>query len=201
MKITFIRHGESKANSKRILQHHIKGGLSKKGKEQAKKLGKRLSKEEFDMIYCSDSERAKETAKEILKHHKKVPVVYTEELREINRGIFVGQKGQEMWEIFLKSGESFAKWKPEEGESPNDLVKRVKKFLEKIYKKHKGQHVLFITHGAVNRSIKDICNNKTPSIDELKLGINENCCVNLLEFEKGKPKLKLYNCTRHLKLK
>jgi len=200
MKVTFVRHGETDYNVSYILCSPTVGKLTKKGREQAKKLGKRLSNEKFSAIYCSDSSRTKETAKYILKYHKKAPITYTPELLEIHRGEFIGRKGQEFWEAFKKSKKSFARWKPKRGESPMDVTRRIKKFFKKIYKKHKGQHILFVSHGGVNRAIRDICNNTTPNVNELKEGNNENASIGVLEFnKKGEPKLKMFNYTKHLK--
>ena len=52
------RHGESLANSKRISQGNRDEwedtSLTKRGKEQAKKVAGRLKKEDIDLIYSSD---------------------------------------------------------------------------------------------------------------------------------------------------
>jgi len=201
MKITFVRHGETENNVNGILVDQLGGILTKKGIEQAKKLGKRLSKEKYDLIYCSDSSRTKQTAKEIIKHHKKTPIIYTKELRELGRGDFVGKLGKELWQVFLDSGEDFADFKPKNGESPNDLRKRIEKFLKELYKKYKGKNILFITHGGVGRTIWNICKNKKIELSKKgkDLSKQDNCCVNILEFINNKPKLKLYNCIKHLK--
>lgn len=202
MKITFVRHGESECNLTKNIQDQIKGNLTKKGKEQAKKLGKRLAEEKFDIIYCSDSNRTKQTAVEIIKYHKEVPIVYCKELREIRRGKWIGKPGKELWEKMKKSGKTFAEFRPEGGESPKDLYVRIDKFLKKLEKKHKKEHILFITHGGVNKTIWFVCKNdpKISYKEEMKEIIaQDNCCVNVLEYVNNKPKLISYNCTRHLK--
>ncbi len=198
MKLTTIRHGETKNNVSEILVSQEGGELTKKGKEQVKLLAKRLSKEEFDIIYCSDSKRTRDTAKKIMRYHKKTPIIYTKELREINRGDMVGRLGLEFWKEYKESGKSFAEFKPKNGESPLDLIKRIKKFINKIKNKNKNKKVLFIVHGGVNRSLRDLILNQTPSEKEMEIGKNENCCVNLFDFSKKRPKIILYNCTKHL---
>ncbi len=52
MKITLIRHGE-------VEIQYI--GLSLKGKEEALLLAKAFTCKQFDLVYCSDLRRAKET--------------------------------------------------------------------------------------------------------------------------------------------
>jgi len=90
MKITSVRHGESKRNKERIIQEQVAGELTKEGINQARKLAERLSGKVFDKIFCSDSERAKETAKEIIKFHQETPIEYLEELREMKAGEYIG---------------------------------------------------------------------------------------------------------------
>ena len=198
MKLTTVRHGETENNVSEILISQLEGDLTKKGKDQAKLLGKRLSKEKFDIIYCSDSKRTKDTAKEIIKYHKNTPIVYTKELREIHRGDKIGEHGMKLWEEYKKSEKPFAEFKPKGGESPLDLVNRIKEFVEKIKAKHSHKKVLFITHGGVNRSLRDIVLDQTPSEEQMESGKNNNCCVNIFDLSKEKPKIVLYNCTKHL---
>lgn len=200
MKITFVRHGETESNRKKIVQGHIGGRLTKKGKLQARKLAKRLAKEKFDFIYSSDLQRAKETAKEIKKYNKNTKIIYTRELRELNQGIFEGKSSEKMRQFF-KSKKLSPYWKPKGGESLVELKSRLNKFLKKIYKKHKGKHILIIAHGGTNRAIWYICHNQIPNFNKKskRFKVQDNCCVNIMKFtRKGKPKLVLYNCTKHL---
>lgn len=92
MKIILTRHGRTIENDKRILQGHMQTGLSAEGIQQAKKLARRLKNEEIDIVYSSDLKRAADTAKEIAKFHKNIPVYFTEELRERNLGSLQGMK-------------------------------------------------------------------------------------------------------------
>ena len=60
MKITFVRHAEKETIGEDPY-------LTNKGIKQAKYLSKKLKKEKFDELYCSDMNRAKQTAKIISK--------------------------------------------------------------------------------------------------------------------------------------
>ena len=197
-KITFARHGETEENEAKIVQDQIGGKLTEKGREQTKKLAKRLSEEEFDAIYCSDSERTKETAKEIAKYHK-TPIGYREELREINRGETIGISTEKLWKEFEKSRETLAEWKPNGGESPLEQQKRVEKFLKELVRKHQGQDVLLITHGGVCRSIWNLCNNTLPDMNHADKNKMENGSLSQLEVKNNQFKLLAYNSTEHLK--
>lgn len=200
MRIISVRHGETKKNKERIVQDSVRGGLNKKGLMQAKKLALRLSEESFNKIYCSDAERAKETASEIIKFHPHVPIEYTEELREMNSGKSVGLSWGEHARIKEESKEGFAKFKPEGGESIMDVVIRTNNFLNKLHKNHKRENILLITSGGVNKSLKHLSENGLVEPTRGKGYEQDNCCVNIFEYDKEKLKLISYNDTRHLNL-
>lgn len=90
MRLVIIRHGETKENKKDITQGQSPGNLTFRGRRQAKKVSAHLKKEQFDIIYCSDLKRTKDTLKKIIKFHPDTPVILTDKLRERAQGIFEG---------------------------------------------------------------------------------------------------------------
>ena len=76
MKLILVRHGETEGNVKQIIQGQTHGKLTKKGIKQAKLLARRLKNEKIDVVFSSDLQRAKNTTKQILNHHCKIPVFY-----------------------------------------------------------------------------------------------------------------------------
>ena len=91
MRIYFARHGESQANllheiSNRGLRH----GLTRKGREQAEGLARRLQGIPIATIYSSPVLRAIETSV-ILAHRLDVDYEVTEALREYDCGILEGR--------------------------------------------------------------------------------------------------------------
>ena len=205
MKITFVRHGESEGNLNKTLQDQIKGNLTEKGIEEAKKVAERLSNEKFDFIYCSDSQRTKQTAEEIIKFHKNTPISFVPELREREVGIFVGKSYEELENEIKNIKEDLFFWKPKGGESIKDILERVKNFIEQLKEKHQNKNILLITHGGAIHSLKDIANQiEKPNLEHLKdKKIDSqktiNCCMGIIKFINNKPKLILYNCDKHLK--
>jgi broad specificity phosphatase PhoE len=163
MKLIIARHGETIENKTGIMQGHSPGTLSKKGEKQAQKLAKRLSKIEFDLVYCSDLRRCKQTLSPLLKI-KKQKVHYVKELREISRGKFNGKPSKEYtkyiqnkkYKNWLNKNNIKDSWyyrKIPGGESPKDVLKRVSKYVEKIIKKEKGKTILIMTHGVAKRML------------------------------------------------
>ena len=91
MRIYFIRHAESKFNLKEIACNNQKRNrLTKKGKEQAEKLAKKLINIKIDKIFISEAKRAYETILPLIKARKNIPVKKDNRLNECNFGIFGG---------------------------------------------------------------------------------------------------------------
>ena len=70
MKLYLIRHGESIGNELGISQGQRNDlSLTEKGRDQAKRIAKKLANEKIDAIYSSDLKRANDTAEIIGKSH------------------------------------------------------------------------------------------------------------------------------------
>src|SRR5579859_7234349 len=81
MNIYLVRHGESEGNARKFHQLS-ETPLSKKGRDQAKLLAKRLKGLNIDFIYSSHYERTKETA-EIISEEMNKPYHFWKDLREV----------------------------------------------------------------------------------------------------------------------
>lgn len=195
MRIIITRHGETEQNKVRILQGQIPGELSELGKEQARKVAKRLAEEKIDYIFSSPLERAKDTAEEIRKFHLDKPFELHDKLKELHMGAFQGKPAperfrEERWKkgYFKKTG----------GEDYEDLVNRTRDFLEEIFPKLKGKNVLVVAHNGTNQAL--IANLLDKSWEHIKeIGTLKNTSITIFEFsEDNKPHLKLMNCAKHL---
>jgi len=197
MRLILVRHGETEENRRDILQGQIPGKLSKKGKSQAKKLSKRLSKEHFDIIYCSDLKRTKDTCKEIKKYHPTTPVKYVKELRERSFGALEGKKHTEIEEYLKCHNVTFSEFKPKGGETGLQKNRRVIKFLDKTLKRHPDKTILWVTHGGVKFSVLN--NIFKLEGDHKKALTSEHTAVSVIEFDgDGNHKIHLVNCVKHL---
>jgi len=197
MKLIFVRHGQTNYNAQDIIQGQSESTLSEKGLSQAKALAKRLKNENIDMIFCSDLMRARQTAKEIIKYHKKVPVKYTKLLRERAFGVFENRHVDVYRTVRESVGKKRHNFKPQGGESFYDLQKRVRKFYASIYPKYKGKTVLVVSHGGINRVLTCMFMKK-PLKRVFDIDQN-NANVNIVEItKKGKAIIRTLNCTKHL---
>ncbi|MGV8169015.1 MAG: histidine phosphatase family protein [Candidatus Nanoarchaeia archaeon] len=188
MKLFLVRHGETIENKKGIIQGHLPGRLSKKGKEQAGKLALRLKNEKFDIVYSSDLARAADTAKAIMKYHKGMPIIFSEEIREVHLGEAAGKKKKEIdWNKPIKGAEKYS-----------ELRKRAKKFLYKIHKKHKNT-VLIVGHDGINVALISVIMKKPFRTIDKKFGNMPNTALSVFIIdEKMNHKIKILNCAKHL---
>ncbi len=187
MKLILVRHGETEENKRGILQGHLPGKLSPLGLEQTKKLALRLKDEKIDVIYSSDLARASDTAKEIAKFHPNAKLLFVQELREKNQGSLTGKLIKEIdWS------------KPRDTEKKEAMLERAKKILRDVYKKHKDQTVLFVSHGGLIRVLTTILMNK-PIEYRKELEEPMNTGVSIFELmEDNNHKIVLINCGKHL---
>lgn len=93
--IYIVRHGQTEGNIKQIFGLAPEFSLTDHGKQQVKKLSKKLSLIHFDYIFSSDLLRAKQTA-EILAKGRNIPIATREALRERSYGRLNGKTAKEI---------------------------------------------------------------------------------------------------------
>jgi len=198
VKLILVRHGETLANRQNINQGQKDTGLTRKGREQAKKIGKRLADENImvDIIYCSDLGRTKETAKEIM-HYVQAPIRYVKALRERRMGIFEGTPLGAYTEHIKKHGRDLFHYKSKGGESIQEAFERVKKFYDECIDKHHGKTVLWITHGgAIAKLLLHLLSLEYTEYPKVH---PDNCAMSIIEVDENKQhKVRVINCTKHL---
>ena len=187
MKLIITRHGETEENKKGILQGHLPGKLTELGIEQAKKVAERLKDEKIDFIYSSDLARASDTAKEIARFHPEAKLFLVQELREKDQKSLSGKLISEIdWN------------KPRDTEKKDSMLKRAKIILEKTYKRHKGETVVFVSHGGLINILISLLLDKPLEVIK-KMGHPVNTAVSIFELkEDNKHKMVVFQCGKHL---
>lgn len=136
--VYFIRHGERIhiPNSPDIGILIPGPGLTKKGKSQAKKVAKELSKikSEIDVLYCSEMTRAIETANEIGKKIGKKPIIV--------KGI--AEFSDIIWKRKIHKAKFWGNYFKQR--------KSIKEF-NKLLDKNKGKVIVMVVHGNVIKSL------------------------------------------------
>jgi phosphoserine phosphatase len=207
MKIILIRHGQSKANEKRIIQgNKVDTSLSELGKEQANKIAYRLSNEKIDAIYSSDFKRAKETAEVISSHHN-LDIIIDKRLRERDTGDFAGLSDRELLKNFIIESSKKNKISPIEVRLPNgesflDILNRLKDFLYNLEKDK--ENIVIITHGGFIRAflyhIEKIEEKRLKYFYDDSFSI-KNTSMTIFNYNKDEITLEKFNSYEHLDFK
>ncbi len=149
-KIHLVRHGESTYNRDRRVQGNSPGiVLSETGVKQARLLGRRLEKLSFAEVFCSDAERAAETANIALGG---ASIRFMKELREISFGEWEGRLVSEIQEsepgMMEKWFSTPSRVKIEGAEDYLSFHDRVRKTMQRLIDTTSGD-ILVISHGGV----------------------------------------------------
>ena len=148
--IIFLRHGQAKNNTERILSGRTPGvPLTDKGITQAQQTAELLEHMNISAIYSSPIQRAKHTA-EIVGKHNSIDVTIDDRLIELDMGKFTNVPYDE---IFSSHGNVFMKFYNGELEIAHngvetfaDVKKRVASIVGEVIEKHPDENVVLVTH-------------------------------------------------------
>ncbi|HVE88744.1 MAG TPA: histidine phosphatase family protein [Burkholderiaceae bacterium] len=150
--LLLIRHGETAWNAEHRIQGQLDIPLSPLGMFQAARLSECLASEPIDAVYSSAQSRAWLTAAP-LAARLGVEVISEPRLRERAFGVFEGHTLDEIAarfpEEFRKWRERDPAWRPEGGETGQQLIDRVMAAVKDLGARHAGQTVVLVSHGGV----------------------------------------------------
>ena len=130
---------------RQIMQGQTQGCLTEHGRQQAADVRDQMRQLAVDAVVASDLRRSIQTATIIAEPHG-LPVVSTPLLRERDWGSFTGRYipdlKDEVW--------------PDDIETLDCLLQRAQRFLEYIVTNYKGQTVVAVGHGIVNKAIQAV---------------------------------------------
>jgi probable phosphoglycerate mutase len=157
MKVYVARHGQTNYNEAGLLNSDptVDVYLTDKGIEQAKNLAIKLKDLDLACIFTSELKRTQETASYINEFHN-VEIVVDARLNDIKFGF----EGKNYSEYHSALNNSDHKWSARfnDGESIEDLRKRVQSFMDELNKKDYPT-VLVVTSGGVMQAMYAIANN------------------------------------------
>jgi len=155
-RIYLIRHGQVVGHEERRYNGHADVSLTDLGVEQYHLLKERLADSNISACYSSDLSRCRIGAGIICEQFGINPV-HRPELREVNIGIWEGLAWEEIqsrwpdsWQARL---EDLVNYRVPEGENLLDVEARLMPVVDEILERHRGQEVLLVGHGGVNRII------------------------------------------------
>lgn len=149
-----VRHGETDLDKKGIMHSESDCSLNKKGEAEAELLAEVLGHHPIHAIYTSQMKRAFDTATLIASRHN-CDVVIEEGVSERRLGKAEGMHKSEYENIFMEAMlkhselnfyEKLFNKIIDDGESHIDLAERVLPTLHTICERHKGKHVVIVTH-------------------------------------------------------
>jgi broad specificity phosphatase PhoE len=150
--ILLARHGETDWNLNRRLQGHTDLPLNDRGRDQARNLAAELAGEPIDAVYSSDLVRAHETARIVAEGHG-LDVTAIDDLRERHFGTWEGLSDNEISERFPEAAEGVLG----DGETREEMARRVFDALQRIADTHPDGHVLVVSHGGPLRAVLRHC--------------------------------------------
>lgn len=180
-RIHLIRHGEVERPD--CYNGHYDVRLTALGEEQYHRLKPRLDADRITALYTSDLVRSVRGG-EILAPYLGVEPVQVPQFRELNCGEWQGLSLAEIrrdrpdeWAARLADLEQF---RAPGGESLRDLAARVLPPFARIVERHRGEEVLVVAHGGVNRVIL---------MDAIKAPLTsffcidqQYCCMNVIDY-------------------
>ena len=190
--ILLIRHGQSEWNKLNLFTGFKNIELSDQGIEEANKAGQNFKNLniKFDIVFTSELKRAQETAKIILKNLDQWDHLYGEgkiitdiKLNERDYGDLTGLNKKETADKFGE--EQVHKWRrgysdqPPNGESLEDVVRRVKIYFEEsinpAIQNADNNNILIAAHGNSLRALLIVMN------------IYDSSNINSVELSTGVP--------------
>jgi broad specificity phosphatase PhoE len=186
MEVYLIRHGNTIANKKKIIQGHKPGKLSREGEKQVKLLGKHLANMQFDAIISSDLHRAVQTAKAIAKHQRGISIITTPLAKEAFLGSLENKPNSHFEKI---------NWKkvPLDVETFESLLARSRILLKNLKKHYNGKKIVLVSHGGLGRAIIHHINGKKKYTDTI--GSLENTSITQLgKSTKSSLRIKHHIC-------
>ena len=139
-KITYFVHGTTTDNEQDLATGWLPGELSETGTQQARDLGGMVADKHFDAVFCSDLQRAIDSAE--LGFGDKYKIIQDERLRECNYGDMNGKSAAS----FKNRMEDFVEMPFPNGESYKDVEARLVSFVEFLRANYEGKHIAIVAH-------------------------------------------------------
>ncbi len=155
VKITYFVHGTTTDNENGISSGWHEAELSDAGIKQSIDLKEQTKDKKFDVIFCSDLKRSVQSAELTWKGIYKI--IPDSRLRECNYGDFNAKPS----DIVGPMQEKMINEKFPNGESYEDVKKRIADFLEFLKKNYDGKSIAIVAHKAPQLALDVLLKAKT----------------------------------------
>ena len=198
-----VRHAQTAWNAQGLLQGHTDVPLNDVGRDQARRLGERLSRVGLDAAYSSDLLRCTQTL-ETLVAGRDPSVSYTNLLREQAFGRWEGMSFSAINaaypELYAEMVEDYTAFTPPGGENFREVEARSAAFASEVRERHAPDNapdtLLVLGHGAALRTL-------ITSLTGLPLDAGwrfkiDSCSLTVLDVSVTPALVVLLNDTSHL---
>jgi len=153
-RLILIRHGESVGNRDRIFALDPRElPLTERGYQQAREAGMRLAQRyQVELVVASPYVRAQETAR-VIAAALGVPLEIEPDLYERDVGALRGKPYDSILAHPDYDPQRSWAWKPEGGESFQDVEARVGPILDRLARAHLRRDVVVVSHGGVMKTL------------------------------------------------
>ncbi|MFM7449308.1 MAG: histidine phosphatase family protein [Leptolyngbyaceae cyanobacterium] len=184
MRVYFVRHGESAANTLKIISNRGDYyGLTPTGQQQSQALAEKLKPFPISAIFTSPLCRAIETAK-ILSQTLELPYQITDTLREYDCGILEGKSDPESWQLHQEIADDWAlhqNWhrRPDQGESFLDIKNRFLPFIASLTQDASlaNAQILLVGHGGLFKQMLPLILTNIEPPFVIAQGISHTDCI------------------------
>jgi broad specificity phosphatase PhoE len=199
-RLLLARHGQTGHNSERRFTGWADPPLTRRGKAEARALGRRLRGQQVDAVYSSDLRRAIETAALATAGREGPDPIADPALREANFGEWQGLTFDEARSRYPAEAEALLARSIDfcapGGETISQVRARVTKFAAMLHERHDGATVLIVASGGPLQIL--VANLFAMPIEtHWRLGM-QNCALTIVNFVQGEPLLTLLNDRSHL---
>lgn len=199
-KVYLVRHGQTDFNLRNIVQGSgVDTDLNATGRSQAEAFFAAYKDIPFDKVYTSVLKRSKQSVQKFIDlgiAHEALAG-----LNEISWGTKEGHRvtpeEDEYYHFMLSEWQKGnTHHRIEGGESPDDVVKRMKPAVDHILSNESEQTILICMHGRAIRIL--LCHLLNYPLRSMDMFEHRNLCLYLLNYNGSAFSIERYNDTKHL---
>ncbi|MEP7078306.1 MAG: histidine phosphatase family protein [Chthoniobacterales bacterium] len=199
-RVFLVRHGATTLSAEDRFAGATDVPLSDEGREQTRRLARRLASESVTAVYASPLGRTLETARILAEPHRLEPQL-RDGLREISHGRWEGMTRREVDERFPDEAADWEKdpytFAPLGGESGLAVTARALPALVEIVRENRGAGVLIVSHKATIRLLLSSLLGFDPRRYRDNLD-QSPAALNIVDFkDPARARLTLFNDTSH----
>ncbi|MFC1821210.1 histidine phosphatase family protein [Thermodesulfobacteriota bacterium] len=190
-----VRHGQVNGHDLFRVYGHTDVAMTEVGMIQMERLAERLRLADIRAIYSSDLERSIRGARIISQYHD-VSIQKIPELKELFFGAWEGLTLNDIRhrfpdELERREADLLHFMPPGDGESIAEFSRRVLSTLKRILREQKGNDILVVAHGVVNRII--LCDALGLELNNLFRLQQDYGCLNIIDYFADSLVVKLIN--------